>query len=57
MILLSDTKVVKNKNIEKVMRMAMELCRKDPKELTREFWEEKAVEILKNNIKILEMQD
>ena len=34
----------------------MELCRNDPKELTREFWEEKAVEILKNNIKILEMQ-
>ena len=57
MILLLDTKAVKNKNIEKVMRMAMELCRKDPKELTREFWEEKAVEILKNNIKILEMQD
>ena len=34
----------------------MELCKKDLEELIREFGEERAVEILKNNIKILEMQ-
>jgi len=42
--------------MEEVMRMAMELCKKDLEELIREFGEERAVEILKNNIKILEMQ-
>ena len=35
--------------------MAMELCKKDLEELIREFGGERVVEILKNNIKILEM--
>jgi len=42
--------------MKEVMRMAMELCKKDLEELIREFGEERAVEILKNNIKILEMK-
>jgi len=56
MIPLSDTKAVKNKNMEGIIRMAIELCRRDSEELIREFEEEKIVEILGNNIKILEMQ-
>ena len=53
---LSNTKAVKNGNMEGIIRMAMELCRRDSEELIREFWEEKTVKILENNMKILEMQ-
>ena len=53
---MSNTKAVKNSNMEEIMRIAMELCRRDLEELIREFGEEKVVEILENNMKILEMQ-
>ena len=55
MILLSNIKAVKNRNIRGIMRSAEELCRRDPEDLIREFGEEKMVEMLENNIKILEM--
>jgi len=42
--------------MEEIMRTTMKLYRKDPEELIREFGGEKAVEILGNNIKIVEMQ-
>jgi len=54
-MLLSNTKAVKNSNIEEIMRTIIELCRKDLEELIREFGGEKAVEILGDNIKIMEM--
>ena len=54
---MSNTKAVKNSNMEEVMRMMMELCKRSPKKLIREFGVgEKMVEILNNNIKIMEMQ-
>ena len=46
MILLSNIKAVKNRNIEGIIRIAEKLCRKDPEELIREFEGEKAVKIL-----------
>jgi len=54
---MSNTKAVKNSNMEKVMRMMIKLCKRSLKELIREFGGgEKMVEILNNNIKIMEMQ-
>ena len=53
---MSNIKAVKNSNMERIMRMTMELCRREPEELIREFGGEKAVEMLNNNIKIIEMQ-
>jgi len=55
MIPLLNIKVVKNRNMEGIVRMAEELCKRDLEKLIREFGGEKVVEILGNNIKILEM--
>jgi len=37
MILLLNTKVVKNSNMEEIMRTTMELYKRSPEELIREF--------------------
>jgi len=53
-IVLSNIKAVKNSNMEKIMRTMIELYKRNPEELIREFeGGEKAVEILENNIKIM----